>query len=118
MSDATKRASERAHQQQAERQEEVVGHSRTRCALDREPGDVGGRHEQQHDHERGPQADRDQPAARVLARVVERLLGRRGPGGLVARELLGAARHRVEQPQLGPEEDLLHARSSPRWSAA
>ena len=50
------------------------------------------------------------PAARVLPRVVERLLRRLGAAALVAGELLRAERHLVEQAQLRAEEDPLHRR--------
>ena len=91
---------QRAHQQQAQRQEEVVGHSRTRWPSIARRAMSAGRHEQEHDHEPRAQPHRDQPAAGVLARVVERLLRRRGAARLVAGELVRAARHLVEQAQL------------------
>ena len=70
---------ERAHEEQAEREEDVVGHLAHAVALDRQPRDVRCRDEQQHDHERRAQRHRDQAAARVLACVVERLLGGLAP---------------------------------------
>jgi hypothetical protein len=79
-------------------------------ALDRQASYVRSRDQEQHDHERRAEAYGDQRAPGVLTGVVERLLSRRCATGLVGRELLGAARHLVEQAELWAQEDLLHAR--------